>query len=315
MKTFKFFAIFALVAAMFTSCEATDETGITLTGISINKNNASVEVDASVTLTAFLNPEGATGTIEWASKDEAVATVEEGVVTGVAAGETEIVASCGAFTAKCIVTVTSASDASASDALNGSDYYLLMMDGTTSAKLGSKVVCDLRPNDSDIVLNIWENTYTAGSASGPNSFGEVEGWVSLIVGSVGWSGCGVACNDLTKLNQLAAVTASPEDYYLHFAMKSKTAGTHVIKIEGTSGAGAIAIGSADFNDNGSITPAYADFTRDGEWNHFDIPMTELTKQGLLFTDSNAALKNVLICLSGGTPGVTLDLDAAFIYKK
>ena len=63
--------------------------------VTITSNSATneIDVDETLELSATINPAGATGTIVWSSSDEEVATVDEnGVVTGVAAGEAIITA-------------------------------------------------------------------------------------------------------------------------------------------------------------------------------------------------------------------------------
>ncbi|MBR5337426.1 MAG: Ig-like domain-containing protein [Lachnospiraceae bacterium] len=78
------------------------------TRISLNKTSTSLNVRGKETLTATLEPEGCTDEVEWSSEDEGVAIVTKtgGVVTGVGAGETYIVAKAGSVSAKCKVTVT-----------------------------------------------------------------------------------------------------------------------------------------------------------------------------------------------------------------
>ena len=58
----------------------------------------------------------------------------------------------------------------------------------------------------------------------------------------------------------------------------------------------------------------ADFTRDGEWQEIEIPMSTLKTNGLLYS-VGMGTKNVLWLLAGGVAGTTIDLDAVFIYKK
>ncbi len=84
-----------------------DPEPINPTSISLDKQTASVEVGKTVTLVATLAPAGATGTITWESSDSSVATVVNGVVTGVKAGSATISAKCGSLTpATCVITVT-----------------------------------------------------------------------------------------------------------------------------------------------------------------------------------------------------------------
>lgn len=67
---------------------------------------ANVLVGKTTTLTATVTPEDALDkTVEWKSSDEAIATVKDGVVTGVKAGEVTIYATCGTIKAECKVTV------------------------------------------------------------------------------------------------------------------------------------------------------------------------------------------------------------------
>lgn len=77
--------------------------------MALNKTEASVEVGAGETLIATVLPENASDkSVTWESDAEAVATVEDGVVTGVSAGEAAITVTTtdGGKTATCTVTVT-----------------------------------------------------------------------------------------------------------------------------------------------------------------------------------------------------------------
>ena len=78
-------------------------TGITLPG------TLTVEMGANATLTPTIDPSNATDqTVTWNSDNAAVASVNGGVVTGVSAGTANITATCGGFTATCVVTVNAA---------------------------------------------------------------------------------------------------------------------------------------------------------------------------------------------------------------
>ena len=80
------------------------------TAIAIEGSTATVERDKTIQLTAKLDPENSTDTVEWSSKNEDIATVDEkGLVTGVSAGETTITAKVKgkeSLSATCTVTVT-----------------------------------------------------------------------------------------------------------------------------------------------------------------------------------------------------------------
>lgn len=84
---------------------------VAVTGVTLDKASASLEVGNTVTLTATVAPSDATNkAITWSSDDETVATVEEGVVTAVAAGNATITVTTedGSKTATCSVTVNAA---------------------------------------------------------------------------------------------------------------------------------------------------------------------------------------------------------------
>ncbi len=305
----KFFILSMSMALVFFSSCKTEDTSVT--GVTLDQATLSVAVGETGTLVATIAPKGATGTVEWSTSNSAVATVADGVVTGVAKGTANIVATVGTYTATCEVTVTESTNFSAS--LTGSEYYIFVLDGVTSAALGNKIVADYRPDEATKFLYVWENTYTAGTSVGPNFYGEVEGWVSLTVASVGWSGAGFNSQDSVLNNKLVAITNNPDGYYLHIGIKSKDNAVHLFGLDGQSNA-KFAVGATGFNDNGTITPALADFTRDGEWHEIEIPMSTLKDNGLLYA-VGMGTKNLLWFLSGGTAGTTLDIDAVFIYKK
>lgn len=80
-----------------------------VTSVSLDKTSASLTVGGSVTLQATVNPETATNkNVTWSSDNTAVATVVDGVVTAVAAGNATITVTTvdGGFKASCGVTVT-----------------------------------------------------------------------------------------------------------------------------------------------------------------------------------------------------------------
>lgn len=81
---------------------------IPVTGISIDQGaTAEVEEGNTITLTATVQPDNATDkTVTWVSAHESIATVVDGVVTGIAPGQAIISAKAGDKTATCTVTVT-----------------------------------------------------------------------------------------------------------------------------------------------------------------------------------------------------------------
>ena len=94
MKNYLLLAL-AAVALCFTACKKDnpEPTPVAVTGISLDKTMVGLEIDESATVKAIIAPENATNkAVEWSVADTAVATVSNGVVTGVAVGETTLTA-------------------------------------------------------------------------------------------------------------------------------------------------------------------------------------------------------------------------------
>lgn len=111
-KLFSLLFVAALTFSCSSPIEPTDpEKGndnqeVIATAIKFNKNQLSLEKGKSEELTVSFTPANVTNkSIKWVSSNTGVATVNEGVVTGVAAGSAEITAQCGGVTDKCVVDV------------------------------------------------------------------------------------------------------------------------------------------------------------------------------------------------------------------
>lgn len=105
-----------------------DPTPVAVTGVTLDQSEAEIEVGGTVTLTPTIVPSNATTkTVTWESSDDAVATVANGVVTGVTEGTATITVKTtdGNKTATCKVTVTAATPAPTDDA----DVVLDLLDG------------------------------------------------------------------------------------------------------------------------------------------------------------------------------------------
>ena len=104
----KIIAIAALLA-IFAGCKKDDKPDtVELKGISLSEASISIEKGGSKPLIVIFNPSNATDkpTVTWLSSNPAVATVSDGIVTGVGAGQADISAKAGNFNASCKVTVT-----------------------------------------------------------------------------------------------------------------------------------------------------------------------------------------------------------------
>lgn len=112
---------------------------ISVESITLNKTQLSLVKGATETLTATVLPTTATDkTVIWESSDTAVATVKDGIVTAVAAGNATITAKAGEKTATCAVTVTNPSNSGSSSGGGGSStprYAVTVPDKTENGSL------------------------------------------------------------------------------------------------------------------------------------------------------------------------------------
>lgn len=93
--------------AKFASCKVVvKKPFVAVDGITLSETTAKLEIGSTITLTATVSPDNATEpAVTWSSDNTAVATVEDGVVTAVGAGEAIITAKAGEMTTECKVTV------------------------------------------------------------------------------------------------------------------------------------------------------------------------------------------------------------------
>ena len=104
----------ATITATYLGATATCEVTVVkkvveVTGITLDKEVLALVTGESETLTATVIPDDATDpTVTWSSSDERIATVKDGVVTGVAVGLATITATAGDKSATCAVTVSEA---------------------------------------------------------------------------------------------------------------------------------------------------------------------------------------------------------------
>ena len=76
------------------------------TGISLNKTSVKIAPGSTVILNASVTPSTCTDPVVWTTTDPSIATVNNGIVYGIAIGTTTIKASVGDYSASCTVTVT-----------------------------------------------------------------------------------------------------------------------------------------------------------------------------------------------------------------
>ena len=141
------------------------------TGIILNKSELELDVDQPEALVAYVEPFTATyKSVTWTSDNPEVATVdEEGTVTGVAAGEANITAQIGQFSATCKVTV-----------IDGNTY--LTWDGTQNKLVATPIPATYTVVEDASTNVTWQaGTYVVEGAVTINGNISLTGNVNLII--------------------------------------------------------------------------------------------------------------------------------------
>ena len=287
-----------------------------ITSVSFNISNLKLKVDSTQTITATILPvqsPAILSTLLWTSTNPTVATVDNnGKIIAISDGTTNIVASIGTVTAVFSVTVYTTVQVS----LSGSNYYLFCIDASTASLLGNaNIAADYRPDGANKNLFIWQggvvNTFNAGTCVGTNFYGIADNWLSWVVASVGWPGGAFNVKAGTDLDKLKAVTDDTSgNYYLHFAIKSSTSNSYAFKMGYGTSSVTFVLGTLLMEG----TSPYGNFTRNGQWQEIEIPMSYFKTKGLTYS-KGMATTDVFVMLAGGTAGTKLEMDAIFIYKK
>ncbi len=312
MKNVKLTALM-LAALAIVACEPKNEPKpepepTPTTELTITPKTAELEVGQSVTLTANL-------ACSFTVAPEGVVTLtpaEDGLsvkVTAVAVGNAIITATAGEQTAKAAISVKAPTVQ-----VDYSEVWPIILDETQFTEWQDLIKGDFRPDDVTKFLYVWAagETYAQGEGTGLNYYGH-DGYTSLIVVAPdSWSGCGFCMVDSVAAapmkDLVAAINAEPDKYFLHLGMKATTQGNHQFYIFNDA-ATSFAIGTKTI-EAGEV---FGDFTRDGSWAGFDIPMTMFTTY--LSTYEPAAGHNIFCVLSGDSRGSQLNMDAVFFYKK
>ena len=309
MKTNKIFATALAVLALagFTACDQPTPTE----PLELTETSVTMKVGETHQLTANVAVES------WTSSNEAVATVADGLVTAVSAGNAIISATAAGVTKTCVVLVEasgSTGNNGTTAQVKGTKIWPIVLDAVTAEANASKIVGDLRIDDTNNFLYIWAagETYVAGEGTGLNFHGNTEGYVALTVAAPqGWSGLGFCLGEASaaaaeQLRQ--AIVANPDKYFLHIAMKATTPGNHQFYTFNDA-VTSFAVGTATIEAGAVI----GDFTRDGSWAEFDVPMANFA--AALANIPFPTGGNIFCALSGAAVGSQLNLDAVYFYEK
>ena len=314
MKTNKFFATALAVLALvgFTACEQKNP----VETLELTETSITLKVGDTHQLTANVAVES------WTSSNPAVAAVSNGLVVAVAEGTAIVSATAAGVTKTCVVLVTA--DATQGNGngngnttaaqVKGTKIWPVILDAVTADANSAKIVGDLRIDDTNNFLYIWAagETYAAGEGTGLNFHGNTEGYVALTVAAPqGWSGLGFCLGEASaaaaeQLRQ--AIVANPDKYFLHIAMKATTPGNHQFYTFNDA-VTSFAVGTATIEAGAVI----GDFTRDGSWAEFDVPMANFAAAMANLTFPTGG--NIFCALSGAAVGSQLNLDAVYFYEK
>lgn len=113
---------------------------VPVTGVTLNKSSTSIEQGSTETLTATVSPSNATDqTVSWSTSNSSVATVSNGVVTGVSAGSAVITVTTtdGGYTDTCTVTVTAVTlyDFVPATSMQVGEEYLITIGNTGTVQM------------------------------------------------------------------------------------------------------------------------------------------------------------------------------------
>lgn len=328
MKKFFSMLAIALAAVAFVGCESSSEDE-TPTGTPALATPAPTVDQATVTTNSF--------TVAWPAVSGAIGylyTVNDSAPQSVAINSVQVTGLTAATTytfkvralsgdtsknldsdwGACVVTTLEASSGGNSShaCLNGTDYFLILLDATSYESVKDRVKADYRPNDTTNFLYVWDNTLLGGTTSGLGYYGHAgEAWTSLVYNNVGWFGAGFFSNQKAELEKLTEIAAAKgEGYYLHMAWMGTYNGSYNVVMYDNSTEAKLTIGTE--------TSAYG-FKRDGEWHEIEVPMTYFFDKGLYYRAENipADGMNVLAITQAddGTMPGGFDIDAFFIYKK
>ena len=302
-----------------------DGGGETPSALVLDQPTVLMFIGEEIPLKATFGDQDVTASAEWTSSNEAVATVSAGVITGVGAGSATITCTYNETTATSQVTVGQG-QADMSYLLEGSSYYIMQMGETAYNKIADKVVADMRSNGAfdesgnlvptgeenpTRVNYLWDQgggvTGNAEHAvSGPNCFGEADGWFALAVANdAPWGNCcgglgiGVADPVLNKLQELTP------DHKFVIVLKGKYTESQNLVIKGQDASGT----QVDlFKIAESTGP-----NKDGGWQAFEVSVEDMISAGCDITAPQATdlWYSWIFVLTGA--GNTLDVDVVMFY--
>lgn len=197
------------------------------------------------------------------------------------------------------------------DKTNSYGYVPLQMSASfyDEVKAAGKVAIDLQ-NGVGSEFFVWEKTYTEGTAEGNNSLNGTDSYVAVKVADKGWSGAAFNVAE-AKATDLSIITDPANNYWFHIAFKADDFLSHPTQT--------ITMGNAKFTigpSGDASVPSLGDYTRDGRWWNFDIPVKDLLVMAPeLWKNLSSFSGDMLVFSTGAASGNELNFDNVFFYRN
>lgn len=311
MKQNKFIAI-AMMALAFVACQKQGKEDVEDVQLEFSARTYNVAPGATLDLAAELTVTPKGTKVEWASNKPEIASISEvGLVKGEAVGTAIITAKAGTVSKSVTVNVA---EEKAPDAIETAVHiWPIILDITTTAAYKDKIVDSFGPNDDDRNLWDWNQNTEAVTVTDLNYYGNRDGYYCAKLKNDQWNGLGFAVTDKAPVkSMIEKMQATPEKFFLHIAIKSTQNYSYWFNLFDTDhfwftlGNKALQNG-----DPAHTNPLFGeDFTRDGSWAVYNIPMSMFAAYFANYAEGD----NVL---SFGTEAVTgniFNLDAIFFYE-
>ncbi|MDE7381329.1 MAG: T9SS type A sorting domain-containing protein [Muribaculaceae bacterium] len=208
-------------------------------------------------------------------------------------------------------------DASVASEKQVFDVFVACDDVMQNLKNAGKTVNDYRVDDVTRWFYIWEGTFIAGDGSYPGvgySGLSSEGYTSVTVANVGWSGAGYNVNkgagiNLSHWNDNTRFHLS----YMSFGTAPEAVALIINDNDDFNKPARVALGSG-YVDNGTVYPGVAAAPND-DWQAVDISFADLKKvcTDFDYQQTTEWTGNILSILCGPTSGRSLSLDAFYFY--
>lgn len=180
-------------------------------------------------------------------------------------------------------------------------------------------VNDWRTNDVDRHLYVWDGTFVAGATDYPGvGYSDLvsDGYPSLTVANVGWSGAGYTMDPSAGIN----TTHWTDDTRIHIAYRTNSPAPASVAfiiadggVNGTGNPAKVAVGT-NFIDGSATYPSVGDALTT-EWQAIDLSFADLKAQypSFSYAATEAWEGNILSFLAGGQAGTSVCIDAVYFY--